>query len=348
MLVVEQDARVALSISSRAYVLEVGRIALAGTRAPRCRTTKPSGGATWVLMLAAGFADFVQQVVSGLASGGRLCTPRARARHHPPLDRGHQLRAGRDGPALGVPRVGTDSAPRLAIWPAFVATLVLSFAGGVATHRIVIRPVEEGVLRIVIVTIRLLIAINGFVLWQWGGEPRALQSPFGNDLYDIGGVVVTGNDIGTIAVAFGIVLLLWALFRFTKVGLAIRAAAVNPHGARLVGVRVTWMLALGWGLAATLGAVAGLLTAPTVGLDPNMMQAVLIYAFAAAVLGGIDSPVGAVVGGLLLGVLLNLLSYLSPYDVFDWFSEERGCRWRSSSSSSSCSSSPRGSSDDRR
>jgi branched-chain amino acid transport system permease protein len=97
---------------------------------------------------------------------------------------------------------------------------------------------------------------------------------------------------------------------------------VNPHEARLVGVRVTWMLALGWGLAATLGAVAGLLTAPTVGLDPNMMQAVLIYAFAAAVLGGIDSPVGAVVGGLLLGVLLNLLSYLSQYDVFDWFSEE--------------------------
>ena len=96
---------------------------------------------------------------------------------------------------------------------------------------------------------------------------------------------------------------------------------MNPHEARLVGVRVTWMLALGWGLAATLGAVAGLLTA-TVGLDPNMMQAVLIYAFAAAVLGGIDSPVGAVVGGLLLGVLLNLLSYLSQYDVFDWFSEE--------------------------
>jgi branched-chain amino acid transport system permease protein len=187
----------------------------------------------------------------------------------------------------------------------------------------VIRPVEGGsVLRIVIVTIGLLIAINGVVLWVWGGEPRALQSPFGNDVYDIRGVVITENDIGTIVVAFGIVLLLWALFQFTKIGLAIRAAAVNPHEARLVGVRVTWMLALGWGLAATLGAVAGMLTAPTVGLDPNMMQAVLIYAFAAAVLGGIDSPVGAVIGGLLLGVLLNMLSYLAQYDVFDWFSEE--------------------------
>jgi branched-chain amino acid transport system permease protein len=97
---------------------------------------------------------------------------------------------------------------------------------------------------------------------------------------------------------------------------------VNPEEARLVGVRVSWMLALGWGLAAVLGAVAGMLTAPTVGLDPNMMAAVLIYAFAAAVLGGIDSPIGAVVGGLSLGVLLNLLSFGSQYDVFDWFTEE--------------------------
>jgi len=208
-------------------------------------------------------------------------------------------------------------------WPAFVATLAISFGGGVGIHRVVIRPVERGsVLRIVIVTIGLLVAINGFVIWQWGGEPQQLRSPFGTDTYTVGGVVVAAHDIGTIAVALGIVFLLWLLFQFTKVGLAIRAAAVNPEEARLVGVRVTWMLALGWGLAATLGAVAGMLTAPTVGLDPQMMQAVLIYAFAAAILGGIDSPIGAVVGGLLLGVLLNMLSYLSQYGAFDWFSEE--------------------------
>jgi branched-chain amino acid transport system permease protein len=120
-------------------------------------------------------------------------------------------------------------------------------------------------------------------------------------------VIVAAQDIGTIAVALGIVVLLWVLFQFTKVGLALRAAAVNPDEARLVGVRVTSMLALGWGLAAALGAIAGMLTAPSVFLDPNMMQAILIYAFAAAVLGGIDSPVGAVVGGLVLGVGLNLL-----------------------------------------
>jgi branched-chain amino acid transport system permease protein len=202
-------------------------------------------------------------------------------------------------------------------------TLLVSFVGGIGIHRVVIRPVERGnVLRIVIVTIGLLVALNGFVVWQWSGEPQQLQSPFGTDTYDVGGVIVSANDIGTISVALGIVLLLWLLFQFTKIGLALRAAAVNPEEARLVGVRVSWMLALGWGLAALLGAVAGILTAPTVGLDPNMMAAVLIYAFAAAVLGGIDSPLGAVVGGLVLGVLLNMLSYLSQYEAFDWFSEE--------------------------
>ena len=274
-------------------------------------------------MLAAEFTDFMQQVVSGLASGGiyALLALALVIIHR----------------STGVINFAQGEMATLSAyiawaliahhswnyWPAFAATLVLSFVGGVAIHTGVIRPVEKGsILRIVIVTIGLLVAINGFVVWQWSGEPQQLRSPFGTDVYDIGGVVVAAHDIGTIAVALGIVLLLWALFRFTKVGLALRAAAVNPEEARLVGVRVSWMLGLGWGLAALLGAVAGMLTAPTVGLDPNMMQAVLIYAFAAAVLGGIDSPVGAVVGGLLLGVLLNLLSYLSQYDVFDWFSEE--------------------------
>jgi len=103
------------------------------------------------------------------------------------------------------------------------------------------------------------------------------------------------------------VIALWAFFRFTTLGLAMRSAAVNPAASRLLGVRVGRMLAIGWGFAAVLGAVAGMMAAPTVFLDPNMMLVVLIYAFAAAVLGGIDSPVGAVVGGLLLGVIVNLL-----------------------------------------
>ncbi len=274
-------------------------------------------------MIVAAFADFMQQVVSGLASGGiyALLALALVIIHR----------------STGVINFAQGEMATLSTYiawaliahhgwryaPAFVATLVFSFIGGVAIHRVVIRPVERGsVLRIVIVTIGLLVAINGFVIWEWTGEPQQLQSPFGTDTFTVGGVVVSAHDVGTIAVALGIVLLLWLLFQFTKVGLALRAAAVNPAEARLVGVRVSWMLALGWGLAALLGAVAGMLTAPTVGLDPNMMAAVLIYSFAAAVLGGIDSPIGAVVGGLVIGVLLNLLSYLSQYDAVSWFTEE--------------------------
>jgi branched-chain amino acid transport system permease protein len=274
-------------------------------------------------MIVAAFTDFMQQIVSGLASGG-IYALLALA-----LVIIHRSTGVINFAQGEMATLSTYIAWSLVTnrgwgyWFAFAATLLISFGGGVGIHRVVIRPVERGsVLRIVIVTIGLLVAINGFVVWQWGGAPKQLRSPFGNATYDLGGVVVAAHDIGAILVALGIVALLWALFRFTKVGLALRAAAVNPEEARLVGVRVSWMLALGWGLAATLGAVAGLLTAPTFGLDPNMMAPVLIYAFAAAVLGGIDSPLGAVVGGLLLGVLLNMLSYLSQYGIFDWFSEE--------------------------
>jgi branched-chain amino acid transport system permease protein len=123
-------------------------------------------------------------------------------------------------------------------WPAFAATLAISFGGGVATHRIVIRPVERGnVLRIVIVTIGLLIAINGFVVWQWTGEPQQLESPFGSSIVDVGGVAIAAQDIGTIVVALAIVVVLWLLFQFTKVGLALRASAVNPDRLALVPTR---------------------------------------------------------------------------------------------------------------
>jgi branched-chain amino acid transport system permease protein len=274
-------------------------------------------------MVASAFTDFAQQVVSGLALGA-IFASLALALVIIHRSTGVINFAQGEMATLSAYIAWTLTFNHgWSYWPAAAATLALSFVGGVATHRIVIRPVERGtVLRVVVVTIGLLVAINGFILWQWGGEPKFLESPFGTDTYEIGGVFVTAHDIGSICTILVIVLLLWLLFRFTKLGLALRAAAVNPDEARLVGVRVTWMLAFGWGLAATLGAVAGLLTAPTVLLEPTMMQPVLLYAFAAAVLGGIDSPVGAVVGGLAIGVMLNMLSFLSQYGAFEWFTEE--------------------------
>ena len=193
-------------------------------------------------------------------------------------------------------------------WFAFVATLLFAFVLGVGIQRVIIRPIERAsILTTVIVTIGLVLVFNGAAGWIWSAEIRAFPSPFPNETWRISGVAISQQDVGTIGVVLGLVVLLALFFRYTKIGLALRASALNPDASRLVGVRVGWMLAIGWGLAAVLGAVAGMLAAPTVFLDPNMMQAILIYAFAAAVLGGIDSPFGAVAGGLLLGVGLNLV-----------------------------------------
>jgi branched-chain amino acid transport system permease protein len=193
-------------------------------------------------------------------------------------------------------------------WPAFVATLVFAFVLGVGIQRVVINPVANAsILTIVIMTIGLVLTFNGLAGLIWSSEVRAFPSPFPNETWSVGGVAISQQDVGTFGVVLVLVLLLWAFFQFTKIGLALRASALNPGASRLVGVRVGWMLAIGWGLAAMLGAVAGMMAAPTIFLDPNMMQAILIYAFASAVLGGIDSPFGAVVGGLTLGVGLNLI-----------------------------------------
>ena len=193
-------------------------------------------------------------------------------------------------------------------WLAFPLTLLIAFVLGVVIYGVVIRPVQHrSVIALVIITVGLFILIDGLVTWKWGADLKFMQAPFGNNVYHAGGVAFSRQDIGVLAVTILSVVLLWLLFQFTKLGLAMRAAALRPAAAALVGVRVDWMLALGWGLAAVLGAVAGLMTEPTQFLQPTMMQAVLLYSFAAAVLGGLESPAGSVVGGLALGVFLNLV-----------------------------------------
>jgi len=193
-------------------------------------------------------------------------------------------------------------------WLAFFLTLVIAFVLGVVVYGVLIRPVQHrSVIALVIVTVGLFILIDGLVTWKWGADLKFMQAPFGNQVYHVSGVSFSRQDLGVLLVSILSVILLWVLFRFTKLGLAMRAAALRPAAAALVGVRVDWMLAVGWGLAAVLGAVAGLMTEPTQFLQPTMMQAILIYAFAAAVLGGLESPAGSVVGGLALGVFLNLV-----------------------------------------
>jgi branched-chain amino acid transport system permease protein len=202
----------------------------------------------------------------------------------------------------------------LSYWPAFALTVLLSLAGGIVLERLVIRPVERAsVLTVAMVTIGLFFLFNGAAFWIWSPEVKSMPSAFSTRPIHVAGVAFSIADLGIIAVSLAAVLLLWLFFRFTKLGLAMRAAALNPDSSRLVGVRVSWTIALGWGLAAALGAVAGLLAAPGLGsFDQNFMQPILLYAFAGAVLGGIDSALGAVIGSLALGVFLNLIgTYVS-------------------------------------
>ncbi len=203
-------------------------------------------------------------------------------------------------------------------WPAFAVTLAIAFVFGIAVQEIVIRPLHRGSeLTVVMATIALLVILNGLASWVWGPEEKILPSPFPNTSWDVGGVQISKQNVGVIGVVIACVLVLWLFFRYTKLGLALRASAVNPQASRLLGVRVPWMLALGWGFASVLSAISGLMAAPALFVfTPNFMQVILIYAFAAAVLGGIESPVGAVVGGLALGLTINLLgayvSFVTP------------------------------------
>ena len=192
-------------------------------------------------------------------------------------------------------------------WLAFAATLVVSFVLGVAIERIVIRPVEGApVLTIVIVCIGLLVILNSVAGWIYSYIQKPFPSPFPPKPIRVGNIYFGAHDIGALAVTLLVLAGLYVFFRFTTLGLAMRAAAQNPVSSRLCGIRVGWMLAIGWGLAALVGAVAGMMVAPIVFLDPNMMAGILIYAFASATLGGFTSPGGAVLGGLIVGVIENL------------------------------------------
>jgi branched-chain amino acid transport system permease protein len=194
----------------------------------------------------------------------------------------------------------------LGYWPAFVLTVGFGFVLGVLIERAVIRPVARGgsVLSVVVVFIGVLAILNSVAGWIYSYTIKPFPSPFPEWLAN---PLMGPHELGSILVTLLVLVLLYLFFRFTPLGLAMRAAAQNPESSRLVGIRVGWMLALGWGLASAIGAVAGMMIAPVVYLDPNMMGGILLYAFAAALLGGIDNPWGAVLGGFVVGVLENLL-----------------------------------------
>jgi len=192
----------------------------------------------------------------------------------------------------------------LPYWAAFATALVFAFVSGVAIERLVVRPFNDApVLSVVVVFLGMLFIINSLAGWLFTYGVQAFPSPFPPGL---GNRFLSGHEIGTILVTLATLAAVYLFFRHTRLGLAMRAAAENPEASRLVGIRVGWTLALGWGLAGAIGAVAAIMAAPVIYIEPNMMAGILLYGFAAALLGGINNPWGAVAGGFIVGVIENL------------------------------------------
>jgi branched-chain amino acid transport system permease protein len=255
---------------------------------------------------------FVQQVVSGLATGGIYASlALALVMIYQATDVVNFAQG--EMAMFSTYLAWTFLQTGMPYWVAFCCTVALAFVAGLVIERVVIRPVENApILSIVIVTLGLLVILNSTAGWIYSYIQKPFPSPFPSKPIRIGNIVFGAHDLGAIGVTLVVLALLFAFFRYTTLGLAMRAAAQNPVSSRLCGIRVSWMLALGWGLAAAFGSVAGIMVAPVVFLDPNMMVGIQLYAFAAATVGGFTSPLGAVVGGLLVGVTENLVgTYVS-------------------------------------
>ena len=256
--------------------------------------------------------EFLQQVLSGIASGGiyaSLALALVLIYNAMGLVNFAQGEMAMFATFLAFTLIGRG----VSYWIALPITIAVAFIGGIVIQRVVIRPVERApVLTLVIVTLGLATLINGLAGFLFGYLPQSFPSPFSVQTVSILGAAASYRDLGVIGVSAVVLVLVYLLLQRTTLGLAMRAAAFHPEASRLLGVRVSWMLALGWGLASAVGAVSGIMVAPILLLEPNMMQTVISYAFASAVLGGIESPLGAVIGGLIVGVTVNLAGAYVP------------------------------------
>jgi branched-chain amino acid transport system permease protein len=201
---------------------------------------------------------------------------------------------------------------------AIAVSVLLSFVLGALVERYLMRRFERGDPdTAVVVTIGLLTLVTGIAGWVWSYNNQQFPSLFPLDTVSLLGVSVSVRSIGTTAVIIVVMVALQGLFLGTKLGLALRAVAINPQSAALSGLPVERLLMVGWGLAAALGAVAGALVAPQLTLTPGMLDSPLVYALAAVILGGITSPVGVVVAAWLIGVLENLAAVYVGFIGFD-------------------------------
>ena len=257
---------------------------------------------------------FIQTLFDGLSNGsvyGSLALALVlvhRATHIPNFAQGEM--------AMVSAFIAWEVQDRGAPWVvALVASMALSFVMGIVIERGIIRWVEgASPLTLLIITLGLLSILNNGAGWYWGFLPKAASSPFPIKPVRLGDVIVSWQTIGVVIVLMLLMLGVFLLFNFTKLGLGLRGAADNPNSARLVGINVGMMLAIGWGLSGLVGSAAGVMIAPKIGLDPNLMSSIMIFAFTGAVIGGFDSPLGAVIGGLIIGLFQALVgTYWQPH-----------------------------------
>jgi branched-chain amino acid transport system permease protein len=207
-------------------------------------------------------------------------------------------------------------------WAGFAVALAAGLVLGAVIERLVIRPVEnKPPLNAIIITIGLLVFLEGLAGIIYGGQFRSFPAAFSIDGLHIGSVAlgISANDVFVALAVLAAALLLAAGFRYSSAGLQMRAAAFSPPVARLLGVRVGRMLTLGWALAGLIGALAGVLVSPSTFLYPNSMDSIFVLGFTAAVIGGLDSPAGAVAGGLILGVALSYVGGYLGSDLVNLF-----------------------------
>lgn len=259
---------------------------------------------------------FAQQFISGIASGSLFAIlALAIVMIYRSTD---VLNFGQGEMALFTTFIMWSFLTRMDFWPALMLTFLAAFVLGAALERLALRPVADApILNSIVVTLGLFVVFNSLSLWFWGSQPKSFGpfSFFSGSPTCVADVCMGRLSIGILASTLVIMVLLYLLFQHTKLGLGLRATAENRRAARLVGVPVGNMLSIGWGLSAAVGAAAGVMAAQSFSLTTGTMFAVLLFAFAAAILGGLNSPVGAVVGGLVIGVTKNMAGTYVPPEV---------------------------------
>ena len=197
---------------------------------------------------------------------------------------------------------------------AFSGALVFAFLLGVGFEALILRRTRNPThLSLIVITLGFQLALFGVAGWKWGAEQRQFPFPVSaSEVIRIGGVSISTLSVATIGIAGALMIAVFAFFRFTKLGVAMQATQQDPMAARINGVPTRTVVGLTFGISSVIGAVAALLTAPLITLDTTLMWDPLLKGFAAAVLGGLNTPVGAVLGGYLLGVIENLFgAYVS-------------------------------------